>query len=51
MAKHTQTVRWQIADEMSVFDHFVKSALKGLMMDENAIDVDGDSLEILLKIF
>ena len=31
MAKHTQTIRWQIADELSVFDHFVKLALKGLI--------------------
>ena len=33
MVKHTQTIRWQIADELnclSVFDHFVKLALKVL---------------------
>ena len=31
MVKHTQTIRRQIADEcLSVFDHFVKLALKGL---------------------
>ena len=32
MVKHTQTVRRQIADELfvSVFDHFVGLALKGL---------------------
>ena len=31
MVKHTQTIRWQIADELlSVFDHFVILALKGL---------------------
>ena len=32
MVKHTQTIRWQIADELflSVFDHFVKLAVKGL---------------------
>ena len=31
--KHTQTIRRQIADELflSVFDHFVGLALKGLM--------------------
>ena len=31
MVKHTQTICHQIADELSVFDHFVKLALKGLM--------------------
>ena len=31
MVKHTQTIRRQIADNcLSVFDHFVKLALKGL---------------------
>ena len=32
MVKHTQTIRRQFADELfeSVFDHFVKLALKGL---------------------
>ena len=31
MIKHTQTIRRQIADELlSVFDHFVGFALKGL---------------------
>ena len=30
MVKHSQTIRWQIADELSVFDHFVGLALKGL---------------------
>ena len=31
MVKQTQTIRRQIADELlSVFDHFVKLALKGL---------------------
>ena len=31
MAKRTQTIRRQIADEcLSVFDHFVKLTLKGL---------------------
>ena len=30
MAKHTKTIRRQIDDELSVFDHFVKLALKGL---------------------
>ena len=30
MVKHTQTIRRQIADELSVFDHFVGLALKGL---------------------
>ena len=30
MTKHTQTICRQIADELSVFDHFVKLALKGL---------------------
>ena len=34
MAKHTQTIRWRISDEiLSVFDHFVKLALKGLMWE------------------
>ena len=32
MVKHTQTIRWQIADELSVFDHFVGLALKGLRL-------------------
>ena len=30
MVKHTQTIRRQLADELSVFDHFVGLALKGL---------------------
>ena len=30
MAKHSQTIRRQIADEVSVFGHLVKLALKGL---------------------
>ena len=30
MVKHTQTIRRQFADELSVFDHLVKLALKGL---------------------
>ena len=30
MVKHTQTIRRQIADELSVFDHFVGLVLKGL---------------------
>ena len=30
MVKHTQTIRRQIADKLSVFDHFVGSALEGL---------------------
>ena len=32
MVKHTQTVRRQFANKLSVFDHFVKLALKGLMI-------------------
>ena len=32
MVKHTQTIRRQSADELRVFDHFVKSALKGLKL-------------------
>ena len=31
MFKHTQRIRRLIADEMSVFDHFVKLAIKGLI--------------------
>ena len=31
MVKHKQTIRRQIADELSVFDHFVKLPLKGLI--------------------
>ena len=32
MVNHTQTIRRQIADEfLSVFDHFVGLALKGLI--------------------
>ena len=30
MVTHTQTIRRQIADELSVFDHFVWLALKEL---------------------
>ena len=30
MVKHTQIIRRQIADKLSVFDHFVGSALEGL---------------------
>ena len=31
MVKHTQTIRWQQPTScLSVFDHFVKLALKGL---------------------
>ena len=30
MVKHTQTIRRQFADELSVFDHFVTLTLKGL---------------------
>ena len=31
MIKHTQTIRWQqLTDYLSVFDHFVGLALKGL---------------------
>ena len=30
MVKHTQTIRRQIANKLSVFDHFVGLALKGL---------------------
>ena len=32
MAKQTQTIRRQIAVELSVFDHFVGLALKGLIL-------------------
>ena len=33
MVKHTQTIRWQIADDcLNVFDHFVGLAPKGLMI-------------------
>ena len=35
MVKRTQTIRQQIADELSVFDHFVWLALKGLMTSHN----------------
>ena len=35
VAKHTQTIRRQFADEFSsVFDHFVGLALKGLILYE-----------------
>ena len=30
MVKHTKTICRQIADDLSVFDHFVGLALKGL---------------------
>ena len=30
MVKHTQTIRREIADELSVFDHFEGLVLKGL---------------------
>ena len=30
MVKHTQTIRREFADKLSVFDHFVGLALKGL---------------------
>ena len=32
MVKHTQTIRWLTADELSVFDHFVGLALKELKL-------------------
>ena len=32
MVKHTETIRRQIADELFVFDHLVKLALKGLII-------------------
>ena len=32
MGKHTQTIRWQFAKCLSVFDYFVKLALKGLSL-------------------
>ena len=32
MVKHTQKIRRRIADELSVFDHFVGLALKGLRL-------------------
>ena len=33
MAKHTQTIRWLLpANCLSVFDHFVELALKGLLI-------------------
>ena len=38
MVKHTQTILRQITEELSVFDHFVRLALKGLhnfMKEEN----------------
>ena len=31
MVKHAQTIRRQIADCLSLFDHFVGLALKGLI--------------------
>ena len=45
MVKYTQTIRWQIANFLSVFDHLVKLALKGLIKQldfcekENSIDL------------
>ena len=33
MIEHTQTTRRQIADKLSVFDHFVILALKGLILE------------------
>ena len=30
MVKHTQTIRLQFSDKLSLFDHFVGLALKGL---------------------
>ena len=30
MVKHTQTIRREFPDKLSVFDHFVGLALKGL---------------------
>ena len=37
MVKHTQTICWQIADELlSEFAHFVGLALKVLMTTKNA---------------
>ena len=36
MVKHTQTIRWQQSTNCSsVFDHFVRFALKGLKFLEN----------------
>ena len=32
MVKHTQAIRRQFADKLSVFDYFVKMALKGLSL-------------------
>ena len=41
MAKHTQTIRRQIADELfEFFDHFLKLALKGLRINKNEGEVD-----------
>ena len=37
MVKHTQTIRRYTADELSVFDHFVGFALKGLKKIVNII--------------
>ena len=39
MVKHTQTIRRQIADKcLSVLDHFVKLALKGLKKRRKVIE-------------
>ena len=36
MVKHTQTIRQQFADELIVFDQFVKLDLKGLIFPEES---------------
>ena len=39
MVKHAQTIRRQIPDNLSVFDHFVKLALKGLMQNFSCLGI------------
>ena len=34
MVKHTQTIRWQFAEELSVSGYFVRLSLKGLTKTE-----------------
>ena len=54
MVKHTQTIRRQFADELlSVFDHFMNLALKGLCLlgsGENKVDQNFSNLNSARKI-
>ena len=55
MVKHTQTIRWQqLTNCLSVFDHFVKLAFKGLRQtlpgsyEDLLLDINFILLDIIL---